>query len=227
MKTKYSKKTLFNKNHIMLTVTEGIQNDGKYIHLFRNRSGSATSMSYKMERRKKHEERQNVKVIRAKSPLGFYYNKTVIVDNSEKKQDRQSNVCTTMRFDFIMFDKTYTLTYFSEFNGNQISQEVRPYYIADKLSIPDHFITTLFELIESVRYEMKQKPMTDVSDTYFKEIHHTNYYESEYYRADDGNAFKKIYSDLFGDPKGPRFQTNEEKILSHGFDIKTSFRNVK
>ena len=37
----------------------------------------------------------------------------------------------------------------------------------------------------------------------------------------------KLMVDMFGSIKGPRFQTDEEKILSHGFDLKESFRNRK
>jgi hypothetical protein len=37
---------------------------------------------------------------------------------------------------------------------------------------------------------------------------------------------KEIFTDLFGYPDGPKYQTNEEKILAHGFDLKTSFRKM-
>ena len=37
---------------------------------------------------------------------------------------------------------------------------------------------------------------------------------------------REIFTDLFGYPEGPKYQTNEEKILSHGFDLKTSFRTM-
>ena len=36
-----------------------------------------------------------------------------------------------------------------------------------------------------------------------------------------------IYKELFGNIKGPRFQTDLEKILAHGFDPKYSFRKDK
>ena len=36
-----------------------------------------------------------------------------------------------------------------------------------------------------------------------------------------------IYTDLFGDKNGIRFQTDSEKIMSHGFDLKYSFRKEK
>ena len=41
-----------------------------------------------------------------------------------------------------------------------------------------------------------------------------------------GELRNKVFTDIFGSPKGIRYQTNEEKILSHGFDLKTSFRKV-
>ena len=37
---------------------------------------------------------------------------------------------------------------------------------------------------------------------------------------------KEIFTDLFGYPDGPKYQTNEEKILAYGFDLKTSFRKM-
>ena len=39
--------------------------------------------------------------------------------------------------------------------------------------------------------------------------------------------FNRVFKELFGNVNGPRFQTNEEKILAHGFDLKTSFRKDK
>ena len=38
---------------------------------------------------------------------------------------------------------------------------------------------------------------------------------------------QQLYIDLFGNIKGPVYQTNDEKILSHGFDLVTSFRKQK
>ena len=45
----------------------------------------------------------------------------------------------------------------------------------------------------------------------------------EYLKKEKG----KIYKLLFGYKDGPKFQTNDQKILSHGFDLKESFRNTK
>lgn len=36
-----------------------------------------------------------------------------------------------------------------------------------------------------------------------------------------------LYEELFGDKNGIRYQTDSEKIVSHGFDLKTSFRKPK
>jgi hypothetical protein len=50
----------------------------------------------------------------------------------------------------------------------------------------------------------------------------------DYYDYSDLNDFKrKIYTELFGAPKGPIYQTDAEKIQAHGFDNKISFRKRK
>ena len=46
------------------------------------------------------------------------------------------------------------------------------------------------------------------------------------YVGDLTNVKKEIFTDLFGYPDGPKYQTNDEKILAHGFDLKTSFRKM-
>jgi hypothetical protein len=59
-----------------------------------------------------------------------------------------------------------------------------------------------------------------------------NYYsnregiETKRFVGDLTEVKKEIFTDLFGYPDGPKYQTNEEKILAHGFDLKTSFRKM-
>lgn len=38
---------------------------------------------------------------------------------------------------------------------------------------------------------------------------------------------KSVFKDVFGDEDGIKVLANDIKITSHGFDLKTSFRNVK
>jgi len=38
---------------------------------------------------------------------------------------------------------------------------------------------------------------------------------------------KEVLMDLFGDENGPTINYNDIKILSHGFDLKQSFRKRK
>ena len=54
-----------------------------------------------------------------------------------------------------------------------------------------------------------------------------NPYKEDNYKPSLDNLRKIIYKEVFGSEKGIRFQTDQEKILSHGFDLKTSFRKQK
>ena len=80
--------------------------------------------------------------------------------------------------------------------------------------MPEHFIDDLFNIVnELVRIIKEANICKRLDDISFKD------WNSEQF-------IQQLYIDLFGNIKGPVYQTNDEKILSHGFDLKTSFRKM-
>ena len=71
--------------------------------------------------------------------------------------------------------------------------------------MPDHQINVLLKIIKNLIEESKGAEI---------QISHHDFQNT-------------LMTDLFDNPKGPRFQSDEEKIISHGFDPKISFRNRK
>lgn len=140
--------------------------------------------------------------IRCVSKLGFYYTKKVRKVDSKKEEEE--NLSKTIRKVIISgLDKNwvYNLTYLIEYHGVGIGYETRPWDLIGS-SFPDNYMWGLLEDINKLFDEFEShKKITSVR--------------------------REITEELFGDPEGPKFQTNDEKILSHGFDLKTSFRNVK
>lgn len=163
---------------------------------------------------------------KCKSPLGFYYYKLVEVEQvvkNDKKYNPTVSIC-----EIIMTTKhnTYKLQYPVAQNGISISVDTRPWMIVEGCkSMPDHFITDLYNDLESIFQELQSEKAS------------VNSYEGSYVSTSNG-FFKKtkqglgefknsLYLNLFGNSKGPRNMTNDEKILAHGFDLKTSFRKDK
>jgi len=64
----------------------------------------------------------------------------------------------------------------------------------------DHFVTDLIALLNKI-YSLAEDEKVDMS-----------------------KIRKVSFTELFGYPDGPKFQTDAEKILSHGFDPVESFR---
>ena len=89
----------------------------------------------------------------------------------------------------------------------------------------DHFVTDLLKIMDSIfDYAAANKLQLRTKRSQY--IQNKGY--EYYYDYSDLNDFKrKIYTELFGAPKGPIYQTDAEKIQSHGFDNKISFRKRK
>ena len=150
--------------------------------------------------------------IRCVSKLGFYYTKKVKTVDI-KKEEEEENLSKTIRKVIISgLDKNwvYNLTYLIEYHGVGIGYEIRPWDLIGG-SFPDNYmwglledINKLFDNLENYKTVECEKNVSSVRD-----------------------LRRSVITELFGNPEGPKFQTNDEKILAHGFDLKTSFRNVK
>jgi hypothetical protein len=217
MKTTH--KTLFNKNHILFDVYDNNIYQQSYIDLEKQYNKSnKTDFSYN-----KKPKKETFEIVRTKSPLGFYYDK--IIYNTESASISTDSRTTCMKiWTFYIGSKTYKLSYYIEYNGTHINQEIRPWDICEgDKSMPDHYVNALLSELNNMFADIKVLKNKDILDTSSYEVRSWKRFK---YNIKDNDKKREIFSDLFGYPEGPKYQTNEEKILSHGFDLKTSFRKM-
>jgi len=193
--------TLFRKNHIEITKEEfptRILTPG----VIKTYSGTADNNYYWGRNYKK----RNVKVIK-KSPLGFYYEK-IEEENSNIKKGKHSSSWSGTVYRISLPNIRYTLTYLTLNGKSKIEQGngIRPWDLDfESGAMSDHFI-------QDLKIEV-DKLLNIISENKLHE---------------NPNDLKRgIYTDLFGFPEGPKYQTDLEKIESHGFDSKVSFRRRK
>lgn len=242
---------LFNKNHISLIKVENDNNNDNSI-VFNEPSFSSKKNSYGNWKYSQKTQRIDTWVNRAiykssssivvrpavnkrtverlKSPLGFYYTKV-----TEPQKEQTQYVSTTKkiwRF-YVQNSVTYELIYYTEYNGVKVGFETHPWELVDNKSVEDHLITALINDLESIISDTSSKERVDEDKLNPKGRWNTdNYYshregiETTRFVGDLTAVKKEIFTDLFGYPNGPKYQTNEEKILAHGFDLKTSFRKM-
>ena len=86
----------------------------------------------------------------------------------------------------------------------------------------DNFITALLDEVTNIIECTKTKQEIELEQPRNRYLGREEYH----YTGNLGEVKRLIFTDLFGYPEGPKYQTNDEKILSHGFDLKTSFRNM-
>ena len=241
---------LFNKNHISLIKVENDNNDNSIV--FHEPSFSSKKNSYGNWKFSQKTQRidtwvnkavykssssivvrpaVNKRIVeRLKSPLGFYYTKV-----TEPQREQTQYVSTTKkiwRF-YVQNSVTYELIYYTEYNGVKVGFETHPWELADNKSVEDHLITALINDLETIISDTSSKERVDEDKLNPKgRWDRENYYSSHEgieTKRFVGNLIevkKEIFTDLFGYPDGPKYQTNEEKILAHGFDLKTSFRKM-
>lgn len=155
---------------------------------------------------------------RVKSPLGFYYTRTI---QPQKLVHEKTESKTKHVWSFYNPDGKYELTYYTEYNGTMANVEIHPWNLIDKKTMEDNFITALLEEITSIIECTKTK-----QDIELEQPQRNRCIGEYHYTGNLGEVKRLIFTDLFGYPDGPKYQTNNEKILSHGFDLKTSFRNM-
>lgn len=192
-----SRTTLFNKNHITITKDTYKPINVNSVHI-----STSTNFAYD----KKYYKRK-VETVRCISKLGFYYDKVINTPPTKTYN-------TTLRIISVTLPKTsYFINYIIEYNDNKINADMRPWDMhEDDKAMPDHYILALKDIIDKILDDVKDNKSNITIDAISRNF----------------NFLKQIlYKEIFGSEKGIRFQTNEEKILAHGFDLKTSFRNIK
>ena len=125
------------------------------------------------------------------------------------------------------------MIYYTEYNGVSIGFETHPWDLMDNKYIEDHFINSLIDDLIFIIADTTSREHVDEDilnpkgrwdrDNYYSRTEGIN---QTRYVGDLTNVKKEIFTDLFGYPDGPKYQTNDEKILAHGFDLKTSFRKM-
>lgn len=195
------RKTVFFRNNIKL---EKIEHDfplSKFIKDIECISKTFSSIPEKHTSKYKitKSNSSKEKEVVLKSPLGFYYTKKV----QEIEKPEKSDTWTLAVWTWIDRDKTsYVLSYPIKKNEAEISVETRPWEILNNESFPTRLLPILEKELKNGLDIIKDRELAKEKQ-------------------------KKIFTEIFGYPEGPKFQTDEEKILSHGFDLKESFRKRK
>ena len=140
-------------------------------------------------------------VFKCVSPLGFYYYKNERCYNNNSYKE----IGLRQKYWFCLDGCSYEISYLKKYNDTSIGHETRPWDLVGN-GMSDHFINDLEKVLNQIIDEL-----------------HGNKYDKEKIKSFKDN----IFIDLFGDVDGIKIQTNDLKILSHGFDLKTSFRKDK
>ncbi len=139
--------------------------------------------------------------IKCKSPLGFYYEKP-----KQRAYNPYKEVGSRRTYTVYFPKEKYEISYIKSLHDTWIGFETRPWDLGDG-TMNDNSIKVLEDTVKKIFSRI------DDSQGNFK---------------DSISNFKiSLMEDLFGSKDGVKTQTNDGKILSHGFDLKTSFRKRK
>lgn len=210
--------TLFNKNHI--TVKKYENRDFLHGNTSNTVNLGGAADACKSYGRTIRESKKPIEVKKISKLAPFYYTVTEY-PKSNKSQDNAVR-SSTKRIVYICAGDhaEYEIIYYTGYNNVSISHEMRPWDIVEGDSIfEEHFITDLFDLIKNI--------FTDVNIDSMQFNGSKGWWDNTT-RYDNGSTIRiTVLKELFGDKDGYKQQTNESKILSHGFDLKTSFRKPK
>lgn len=220
------KKTyLFHKNHIEIFKIENpeipIWKSPVYEHVVMN----TYIHTYLFHDNKTKDEKY--RMVKKESPLGFYYIKKEKISKETKPfEGRISRTIVTFPVNKEA-NTYYQLKYVTEYDENKTGGEdgLRPWdiYPGDK-GFPDNMLTALIKEVTTFFNNAEYiKEFSKNPDSYY----YGGYYHGKLMPISVNDVKREVFKELFGNENGPRFQTNEEKILAHGFDLKTSFRKDK
>jgi hypothetical protein len=210
MSVREKARTLYSRNGIRIVKTENLQNNSLNKKWCFEKAMRVERLENLPEENKRDGSGYVVK--RYESPLGFYYTTTEWVGYDTSKKPKS----VTYKKYIIWLDTTkYELEYPTEYSSNNMTQHIdvdmRPWDILPGYNgMPDNMVNALVREING---------FIDLLYEYKKSLDGLNL-TPESYR-------KSIMIDLFGYEDGPKIQPNDIKILSHGFDLKESFRKRK
>lgn len=142
------------------------------------------------------------RIAKCLSPLGFYYYKDISHIKTKTVCEEEGIRCKHI---IGINSGYYEITYLTKLNNTSIGHETRPWDLIGN-GIEDHLVKDLERLLSNLIVSLEDY---GYKKDYLKEFKNT------------------LFIDLFGSVDGIKTQTNEGKILSHGFDLKTSFRKRK
>lgn len=188
---------LFDKNHIKVTSSNL---KGEKWRIDWNNSVSNNETIYPKGMTITTTKEKYETVVR-ESPLGFYYKSVEAV-----KYDEETKLGVGVHYHTIFvstYHTEYKIRYPISCNDVKIGFDARPWdiVIGDK-TMPEHFIKALQKVLDEI----------------FVRAASIKHWE---------RSKEKIYTELFGNPKGYTTLDNNIKIVSHGFDPKESFRKRK
>ena len=214
---------LFNKNNITLEKIEK--------HKSLNMDEKSARREYVITGRnnaRKEEIKTIIKNITKESPLGFYYTKkvkeTINVSTDKNSTEKHWYIITAN----VGGGVYYRLKFLTKCGENEVyprEDSLRPWEIAEgdnmlSGSMLDALVKTLNEFFDTLsKYKIV-----------FKYKHYNNIIHDWVWAPADyqiKSVKNDVYSYMYGNKNGLRVMTDEQKILSHGFDLKTSFRKDK
>lgn len=204
---------LFNRNHIEIIRIEHPELTNMTPKYPKDEHISSSTYKYNHTL---YPEKIKYETVKKVSKLGFYYTSQVRI---KKKSELYNGGISRRVITFPYGNEVYyQLKYVTSCGENKIGGEdgLRPWdiYPGDK-DFPDSMLNALLKEVELFFINAKEAKV--------KEFH----YALNSTPTQIDSLKRSVYKDLFGNEKGPRFQTNEEKIFAHGFDLKTSFRKSK
>ena len=225
MSAREKKVTVYSRNGIKIeridfldmTKRDNQENDGKFII-----NTVATSLKKKGESPKLIPAKKAWdETITKTSKLGFYYYLTI--HHTEKTS------ATFKTYTFQCNNKRYELSYPISCYDVNINIETRPWDILPGYKgIDDHFIVDLYKDVITffnIAEDNKVRLKTTRKEYVIGGIRTKDTYSTDMSWIE--RIKKYVMKDLFGDEKGPSTNYNDIKILSHGFDLKESFRKRK
>jgi len=204
MGTREINKTLYSRNGIRITKTENIKD------IRQKMSFVETTHEERLENIALHKNSGEWVYEKCTSPLGFYYTKKRYENYTTKKPKSATYRKYILWLETEKYELEYPIKYYANGNTQSINIEMRPWDILPGYKgMPENMINALVQ---------ETNKFLDILFGYRNNIKMKTSF----------NVYKKsIMIDLFGYEDGPKIQPNDIKILSHGFDLKTSFRKRK
>lgn len=212
--------TIFNKNHITIEVIENPESN--YI---RDLTCEYAEIStYSPNKYIFGDEEEIKETVKLKSRLGFYYTKEI----TYKKYKHDRNKGNERKWKIVTYrvgNTIYKLKFLILWDKNAVRRtedSLRPWEIAEgDKSFNDNMLNSLVSDLNKFFNNIETNKIT----TFYKS--NGTYRDATKVNITLYDLKTDVYEYIFGNKKGLRFQTDMEKLISHGFDAKYSFRKDK